>query len=392
MTVVIFCGPTLHGAAPTTSVPEAVFLPPAECGDVYLACRRHPRAIVLIDGYFDHRLSVWHKELLWALSRGIRLYGAASMGALRAAELGPHGMIGVGEIHGWYRSGEIEDDDEVAVLHEPKERGYKPRSDAMVNIRATLHAARRCNVVDYAGEAAVIAAGKAMFYADRSFQAAVAAAELPDHERSELYRWFEREGLVDQKRADATALMERVAADLAQPDRSPVARPNFVPTCYWDALRRNFDGARVRAAVERPPEPSEPEPSEPEREPPWEHAERLLNRATAGAASDLRMEVELAAAERALAVVIAERAGYQVTSEQEQAASDLIRQEQGALTPPETAAWLSANHMTLADFSALAREEVLMDRFAEQARTLAAQQVPSVLRLLGLFESTVQNE
>ena len=55
-----------------------------------------PVAIGLIDGYFERVPSVSHKEILWAMSQGIVVIGAASMGALRAAELAPFGMLGVG--------------------------------------------------------------------------------------------------------------------------------------------------------------------------------------------------------------------------------------------------------------------------------------------------------
>ena len=56
-----------------------------------------PGAIGVIDGYFDGVPSVWHKEILWALSQGIRVFGGASMGALRAAELDGFGMTGVSD-------------------------------------------------------------------------------------------------------------------------------------------------------------------------------------------------------------------------------------------------------------------------------------------------------
>ena len=56
-------------------------------------------AILIVDGEFGQSLSVWHKEILHALHRGIRVVGASSMGALRAAELDRFGMEGVGEIY-----------------------------------------------------------------------------------------------------------------------------------------------------------------------------------------------------------------------------------------------------------------------------------------------------
>ena len=89
--------------------------------------------IGLIDGYFEWTLSVWHKEILWALTRGVHVFGAASVGALRAVELERYGMRGVGEIFRAYRDGELEDDDEVAVVHIPGQT-FACSSEAMVNI------------------------------------------------------------------------------------------------------------------------------------------------------------------------------------------------------------------------------------------------------------------
>ena len=66
------------------------------------------------------------------------MFGAASMGALRAAELAAFGMEGVGAIFEAFREGVLEDDDEVAVIHGPAEFGYPVLSEAMVNIRRTL--------------------------------------------------------------------------------------------------------------------------------------------------------------------------------------------------------------------------------------------------------------
>ena len=91
-----------------------------------------------MDGVFERVPAVWHKEILFALSEGIHVYGAASMGALRAAELDRFGMRGVGEVYRAYADGVLEDDDEVAVAHAGAEDGFRPISDSMVDIRATL--------------------------------------------------------------------------------------------------------------------------------------------------------------------------------------------------------------------------------------------------------------
>ena len=103
---------------------DATVLPPARQGDIYRAVRHYaPRAIGLIDGAFAEVRAVWHREILWALSQGVHVFGAASMGALRAVELAPFGMRGVGAVYQAYQTGVwpgfdelFEDDDEVAVL------------------------------------------------------------------------------------------------------------------------------------------------------------------------------------------------------------------------------------------------------------------------------------
>jgi hypothetical protein len=73
------------------------------------------------------------------LAKGVAVYGASSMGALRAAELAPYGMVGIGRIYWAFRSGLLDADDDVAVLQEPDGR---PLTQALVNLRAAFeHAA-----------------------------------------------------------------------------------------------------------------------------------------------------------------------------------------------------------------------------------------------------------
>ena len=83
---IIFAGPSLAGAE-LSAYPKLDIRPPVRQGDVWRASRDKPRAIGIIDGYFEGVPSVWHKEILWALGQGIPVLGASSMGALRAAEM-----------------------------------------------------------------------------------------------------------------------------------------------------------------------------------------------------------------------------------------------------------------------------------------------------------------
>ncbi len=212
MTICVFLGPSLPRAEAEAILP-AIYLPPARRGDVLAAIRAHdPKAIALIDGYFEQVPSVWHKELLWALDQGVRLYGAASMGALRAAELSQFGMKGMGRIFDAYMAGRFDPfddpfdrDDEVAVVHGPAEIGY-PSSEAMVDIRATLARASQSGIIDRATMHGLAATASAIFYKHRSWKTVLDNADVPSATVAPLRAWI-AQNRISQKRLDAAALL-----------------------------------------------------------------------------------------------------------------------------------------------------------------------------------------
>ncbi len=251
MTVCVFLGPTL-GRAEAAATLDAVLLPPARRGDVVAAARdRGATTIALVDGYFEQAPAVWHKEILWALSEGVAVFGAASMGALRAAELAQFGMIGVGRIFEAYRDGRFapfedpfEDDDEVAVVHGPAETDYAGTL-ALVDARATLARAAAEGVIDAAAMRAVAAAGKALFYKGRTWPAILAAARAQGVESGALDRLAAALPAiaVAQKRADALALLALLAAGGAAAATPPPFR--FERTAIWDAAFPDLAGEAV---------------------------------------------------------------------------------------------------------------------------------------------------
>ncbi|HEX4966295.1 MAG TPA: TfuA-like protein [Thermoanaerobaculia bacterium] len=139
--VIVFAGPTLPrqpDAAWRRILGACDVRPPAQRGDVLRALVDRPAALVLIDGYYYSVPAVTHKELLYALDSGVRVLGAASLGALRAAELAPLGMTGVGWVFEQYHSGALDGDDEVAILHAAAELGYRGLTLALVELRFAL--------------------------------------------------------------------------------------------------------------------------------------------------------------------------------------------------------------------------------------------------------------
>jgi hypothetical protein len=241
MTIVVFVGPTLR-LEEITEYGDIVCLPPVAQGDVYRAAQGRPRAIGIIDGYFSGAPSVWHKEILWAISQGIPIFGSASMGALRAAELHAFGMRGVGRIFEAFCEGELEDDDEVAVVHGPAELGHLQASEAMVNIRATLARAEVEGILCKSSRSALEALGKSMFFPLRSWEALLEGAAglgVTETERTALSIWLTK-GRVDQKRADA---LEMLAVMTKAPDELIETQPKFKFewTYFWEEFVRRFE-------------------------------------------------------------------------------------------------------------------------------------------------------
>lgn len=238
MTVLVFVGPTLAGEA----LPEGFEArPPAAAGDMLEAARARPATMVLIDGLFGRVRSPWHKELLHLMAAGHRLIGAASMGALRFAELAPFGMEGAGVIARAYRAGVLVDDAEVAVAHAPAALGWRPVSVALVDVRATAACARRAGLLAPAEAQALVEAASAIHFAGRTWEAVAAAAGAPGARLLNALPRVER--LL--KRADAWA-----ALALALQPRCPRLPPlPIAPPPDTGALARirGGDGRQARA-------------------------------------------------------------------------------------------------------------------------------------------------
>ena len=239
MSAVIFTGPTLT-AVEARTVLEADYRPPAAEGDVYRAARGRPQAIGIIDGYFERVPSVWHKEILWAMSQGIHVFGGASMGALRAAELDVFGMEGVGAIFEAFRDGSLEDDDEVAVAHAGPDFGFKSASEAMVDIRFTLGRALDAGVIGAEAYALLESTAKELFYPDRNYAVIMERAAgrgAADDELLRLREWLPS-GRASLKRADALAMLRVIRDRLATGLEPKRVKYRFENTSMWESAWR----------------------------------------------------------------------------------------------------------------------------------------------------------
>jgi hypothetical protein len=325
---------------------------PAAAGDLYRAARAGARTIGLVDGVFEDRPTVWHKEILWALERGVRVVGAASLGALRAVECAPFGMEGVGRVFELVREGAIEDDSDLAVVHAPAELGWQPLTEARVNVRASL---------DAAASAGLLSRREARALADRAAATPFRTLRWPalldglDPDRRERLAAWLPEGRVDLKRADALALLDAVAADGAGP--TPRAGFRLADTRYW------------RSAVD------------------W-FERRSPSSADEAVLDELRLDP--ARFERALLRAFARRAAATEPLDpapDEAELVDELRLRHGLATAADFRAWLARSR---GDAAALAAALAAEERLAQALERRAGELAPDLLdalRVDGRFEA-----
>jgi hypothetical protein len=246
MTRVIFAGPSLHGCQDL--IPAGIeVLAPAGRGDILLALRQGARRIGLIDGYFGDRPSVWHKEILVALSEGAAVLGAASMGALRAAECSAFGMIGSGEVFADYLHGRRTADADVAVLHGPQEVGFVPLTVALVDAEDAIRwmeAHRRLS----RGEAELLRiAARDLNFRDRTWTAIRVAAGLP-RSLDDIVECSLCEMGPLMKTRDALDLVGRIAIDRIEGSQVAVPRTGYLRDLEAEVRRSQAKATGVTRA------------------------------------------------------------------------------------------------------------------------------------------------
>jgi hypothetical protein len=250
--VCVFLGPTLPAADARAEL-AAVYLPPVSAGDMFRLWQTRPKAVGIIDGYFEHVPAVWHKEIMWIMAHGVHVFGSAGLGALRAAELDSFGMRGVGRVYEAVKDGTLDRDDEVAVAWEEGPDGYRALSDAMVSIRATLEAANGAQIISDATCETLAAAGAGLFYRMRNWPALLETGKAVGADPAELTalrRWLPG-GRVDQQADDAVAMLRQMREFLAgSPD--PLRVPWTVAhTTRWLAAKDHAEADGAEPRVDR---------------------------------------------------------------------------------------------------------------------------------------------
>jgi hypothetical protein len=372
VSVYVFTGPTISPAEARAEL-EAVYLPPGAEGDVYRAALKRPQAIGIIDGYFQSTPTVRHKEILWAMSRGIHVFGSSSIGALRAAELAVFGMEGVGTIFELYRDGVLEDDDEVAVAHGPPETGFLAGSEAMVNIRQTLRKAELVGIISKELGTVLEKIGKDLFYADRNYSVLLRCASEYRQWEAELARfqqWLPT-GQINQKREDALTMLRVMRRRLAQGLQAKMVSYSFEHTSMWESAWRQSGELRFDSNADPGAVVLEP----------------ILD--------ELRLEGDqfkqhsLAALERFLAIREADRLGVKVTDRRRKKAEQAFRRERNLGDVAELERWMNNNGLNRHEFDTLMMDEARARWIHQRFQSAAVSRLAGELRLSGDYPRLV---
>lgn len=198
---IVFVGPSLP-VEHARDLLAADYRPPIRRGDLEEA---PPGSVVaIIDGVFDQNLAVSTTEIRAALGRGVHVFGASSMGALRAVEV--PGMRGVGRVYEMYRSGVIDGDDEVAIIFDPQT--MRPLCEPLVNIRYAVERLATPGTISRELAAAIMRAAQRLPYFERSYPRILRQIGLGD--RDEVSHLASMLASYDLKGEDAVTLLEQL--------------------------------------------------------------------------------------------------------------------------------------------------------------------------------------
>lgn len=242
----VYVGPTLPRCEPVLSQPGVRLLPPVRHGDLFDPAVRDGDTAVIIDGVYHQAPALRHKEILAAMGRGVRVIGAASIGALRAVELADFGMLGVGAIYDSYARGEITGDDEVAVGQAP-DGDRESLTWPLVNLRHALELARAAGIVDVARAEWLLAALRGVYYPQRTTAAVRAVCRRQGETR--FAGWLAGQRATDPYFGDLKRLDALAAVRAALGSRGPAG--TAPSPLSWDSVYfRGWSNLFARSTVD----------------------------------------------------------------------------------------------------------------------------------------------
>ena len=140
------------------------------------------------------------------MKNGVKVFGASSMGALRASELDSLGMVGVGYCYNQYASGAIDSDDDVAVMLDSD--SLEALSTPLISMNYVFENAVCEKIITESEKEELSSIAKSTFYPKRNYSQTLAKSSLNDEKKSALIDFIRESD--DIKRQDAIELLKYI--------------------------------------------------------------------------------------------------------------------------------------------------------------------------------------
>ncbi len=189
---------------------DLVWAGPAEQGDMVAAVLEGFESILVIDGYFYTKFPCTTLEVMLALENEVNVFGASSIGALRAVELDTWGMVGMGRVYEYLKKQEIKPYHIVAQTYDEADR---PLTTPLIQIVYFLVCASSDGIVTREEHEALRAIADEIHFTFLSFESffrKVASSGVLSPEKAAVLReYYEEKGAAhfDIKRQDALSLL-----------------------------------------------------------------------------------------------------------------------------------------------------------------------------------------
>lgn len=168
----------------STDGAKVIYKRPIKRGDLGRDIKENPDIIGIIDGVFHQNSAVGHKEILNVIKSGVKVFGASSMGALRASELDTLGMIGIGYVYEQYASGKIDSDDDVAVMLDSET--LEALSEPLINMRYVFESAEEENIITEKEKDELLSIAKRTYYPKRNYAQTLNESSLDNDKKDNL--------------------------------------------------------------------------------------------------------------------------------------------------------------------------------------------------------------
>lgn len=227
---------------------DLVWSGPAEQGDMLAAVLEGFSTILVIDGYFYSRFPCTTFEVMLALENGRDVFGAASIGALRAVELNRYGMEGVGTVFEYLKRHEVKPYHIVAQTYDDNDR---PVTIPLVHIICFLNHVTKAGLIPVDTAKLCLDSAGSLHFAglsvDNVFRAMGTAEGVPDGTVEKLRAYLSNHPeAFDVKKQDALLLLSQFRQRLrSRPPRfmSALIREERRKQCasVQEIFKRDYD-------------------------------------------------------------------------------------------------------------------------------------------------------